>query len=222
MNNIESVEFVKYSKTEEILNSITHILGAILALVATALCIVRSVSLNRMDYLIIGLVYCLSMLTVFVCSSVYHGLPLGNAKKVMRVVDYTAIYLMLMGTITPYMLLSVVNVNYTLGWTLFLICLVATVISVILTLTSFSKTKAIRMVLYIVIGLCAFSSLFVIGDKVDPVGVKYVLAGNGAYIVGLIVFAIGAKKKYFHSVFHILVIVGAAIHFINLYLYVFI
>ena len=84
------------------------------------------------------------------------------------------------------------------------------------------KTKAIRMVLYIVIGFCAFSSLFVIGDKVNPIGVKYVLAGNGAYIVGLILFAIGAKKKYFHTIFHIFVIIGATIHFINLYQYVFI
>lgn len=222
MNKIDSIEFVNYSKTEEILNSATHIFGAILALAASTLCIVRSVALSRLDYLIIGLVYCLSMLTVFICSSVYHGLPLCNAKKVMRVIDYTAIYFMLMGTITPYMLLSVANVNHTLGWTLFIICLTATVISIILTLTSFSKTKAIRMVLYIVIGLCAFSSLFIIGDKVDPIGVKYVLAGNGAYIIGLVLFAIGSKKKYFHTIFHIFVILGATIHFINLYLYVFV
>lgn len=222
MSKIDSIEFVKYSKNEEILNSATHIFGAVLALVASFLCVARSISLNRYDYLIIGLVYCLSMLIVFVCSSVYHGLPLSNAKKVMRVIDYTAIYFMLMGTITPYMLLSVVNVNYTLGWSLFLICLLATVISIILTLTAFTRTKAIRMVLYIVIGFCAFSSLFVIGDKVDPIGVKYVLAGNGAYIIGLILFAIGAKKKYFHTIFHIFVIIGATIHFINLYLYVFV
>ena len=222
MKNLESIEFVKYTKTEEILNSVTHVFGAVLALVASFLCAQRSISLNRWDYLVIGLAYCVSMLIVFVCSSVYHGLPLSNAKKRMRVVDYTAIYFMLMGTITPYMLLSVATINHTLGWALFLICLVATVISIILTLTSFSKTKAIRMVLYIVIGFCAFSSLFVIGDKVDPVGVKYVLAGNGAYIIGLVLFAIGAKKKYFHTIFHIFVIVGAAIHFINLYKYVFV
>lgn len=222
MNNLDSIEFVKYTKTEEILNSATHIFGAILAFVASVMCVNRSLSLHRWDYLAIGLVYCFSMLIVFICSSVYHGLPLNNAKKVMRVVDYTAIYFMLMGTITPYMLLSVAKINFALGWALFLICLVATVVSIVLTLTSFSKTKAIRMVLYIVIGFCAFSSLFVIGDKVDPVGVKYVLAGNGAYIVGLILFAVGAKKKYFHTIFHIFVIIGATIHFINLYMFVFI
>ena len=222
MKEIDKIEFINYTKTEEKLNTITHIFGAVLALVATIMTVVRSTSLGRSDYLAIGLVYCLSMMLVFVCSSVYHGLPLSRAKKAMRMIDYTAIYFMLMGTITPYMLLSVVNVNYTLGWTLFLICFVATVISIILTLTSFSKTKAIRMVLYIVIGFCAFSSLFVIGDRVDPVGVKYVLAGNGAYIMGLILFAIGAKKKYFHTIFHIFVIIGATIHFINLYKFVFV
>ena len=222
MKNFESVEFVNYTKREEQLNTATHILGAILSVIASFLCVQRAFLFGRMDYLAIGLAYCLSMLVVFVCSSIYHGLPLCNAKKVMRVVDYTAIYFMLMGTITPYMLLSVAVINYTLGWTLFLICLVATIVSIILTLTAFTKTKAIRMVLYIVIGLCAFSSLFIIGDKVDPVGVKYVLAGNGAYIVGLILFAIGSKKKYFHTIFHIFVIIGATIHFINLYKFVFV
>ena len=222
MKEIDLIEFVKYTKTEEKLNTITHIFGAVLTLIATVFCIVRAALLERTDYLIIGLVYCLSMLIVFVCSSVYHGLPLCRAKKIMRMIDYTAIYFMLMGTITPYMLLSVAKINYKLGWILFIICLDATVISVILTLTSFSKTKAVRMVLYIVIGLCAFSSLFIIGDKVDPDAVKLVLMGNGAYILGLVLFAIGAKKPYFHAIFHILVVVGASIHFINLYLYVFV
>lgn len=222
MKEIDSIEFVKYSKTEEILNSSTHIFGAVLTLIATVMCINRSLTLERTDYLVIGLVYCLSMLIVFVCSAVYHGLPLCRAKKVMRMIDYTAIYFMLMGTITPYMLLSVAKINYILGWALFIICLAATVISIILTLTSFSKTKAIRMVLYIVIGFCAFSSLFVIGDKVNPDAVKLVLMGNGAYISGLVLFAIGAKKPYFHTAFHVFVIVGALIHFVNLYLYVFV
>ncbi len=222
MKEIDKIEFIDYTKTEEKLNAISHILGAVLAIVATIMTVIRSLSLDRTDYLGIGLIYCLSMLLVFVCSSVYHGLPRSRAKKFMRMVDYIAIYFMLIGTIKPYMLLSVVYVNYTLGWALFLICLTATVISIILTLTAFSQTKAIRMILYIVIGFCAFSSLFVIGDKVDPVGVRYVLAGNGAYILGLILFAIGSKKKYFHTIFHIFVIIGATIHFINLYKYVFV
>ena len=107
MKEIDAIEFVKYSKTEEILNSVTHIFGAVLTFIATIMCVIRSISLERTDYLVIGLVYCFSMLIVFVCSSVYHGLPLCRAKKVMRMIDYTAIYLMIMGTITPYMLLSV-------------------------------------------------------------------------------------------------------------------
>lgn len=222
MKEIDLIEFVNYTKKEEKLNTITHIFGALLTLFATIFCIVRSTTLGRNDYLAIGLVYCLSMLMVFVCSSVYHGLPRCRAKKVMRMIDYTAIYFMLMGTITPYMLLSVAKINYKLGWILFTLCLIATIISIILTLTAFSKTKSIRMVLYIVIGLCAFSSIFIIGDEVNPDAVKLVLLGNGAYILGLILFAIGAKKPYFHTVFHIMVVFGASIHFINLFVYIFV
>ena len=222
MKEIDLIEFVNYTKKEEILNSVTHIIGAILTLIATVMCTIRSLSLERIDYLIIGLVYCLSMLIVFTCSSIYHGLPKTKAKKVMRLIDYTAINLMIMGTITPYMLLSVAEINYTLGWLLFTICLFATVISITLTLTSFTKTKSIRMVLYIVIALCAFSSIFVIGDQVSLEGKRLVYLGNIAYALGLIPFTIGAKKQYFHAIFHLLVIIGAAIHFVNLYLYVFV
>ncbi len=221
MKEIDSIEFVNYTKKEEILNSVTHIIGAILTLIATVMCTIRSLSLERIDYLIIGLVYCLSMLIVFTCSSIYHGLPKTKAKKVMRLIDYTAINLMIMGTITPYMLLSVAEINHTLGWLLFIICLVATIISITLTLTSFTKTKSIRMILYIVIALCAFSSIFVIGDQVSIEGKRLVYLGNIAYASSLVPFTIGAKKRYFHAVFHVLVIVGAAIHFINLYIYVF-
>ena len=222
MKEIDLIEFVNYTEKEEKFNTLTHIIGAVLTVVATVMTVFRAITIQRADYLIIGLVYCLSMLTVFVCSSVYHGLPKNRAKKVMRMIDYSAIYLMIMGTTTPYMLLSVAKINYKLGRILFTICLVATVISIILTLTAFSKTKAVRMILYIVIGLCAFSSLFVIGDRVNPDGVKLVLIGNGAYILGLILFAIGAKKPYFHTVFHIMVIIGAGVHFFNLYYYVFV
>ena len=75
MKEIDRIEFVNYTKTEEKLNTITHVFGAVLALVATIMTVVRSLSLDRTDFLAIGLVYCLSMLLVFVCSSVYHGLP---------------------------------------------------------------------------------------------------------------------------------------------------
>ena len=66
MKEIDKIEFINYTKTEEKLNTITHIFGAVLALVATIMTVVRSTSLGRNDYLAIGLVYCLSMLLVFV------------------------------------------------------------------------------------------------------------------------------------------------------------
>ena len=81
MKEIDLIEFVNYTKKEEKFNTITHIFGAVLTLFATIFCIVRSTTLGRNDYLAIGLVYCLSMLMVFVCSSVYHGLPRCRAKK---------------------------------------------------------------------------------------------------------------------------------------------
>lgn len=222
MNNIDSIQFANYSEKEELLNTTTHIFGAILTLIATVLCVIRSVSLERTDYLLVSLIYCTSMLIVYVCSSVYHALSMNRAKKLMRIVDHSAIYLMIVGTITPYMTIAVARVNHTLAYTLLAVCWLATIISIVLTVTSFNKTKVIRMILYIVIGACAFSSLFVTGDKFDPRGVFFVVAGCIAYILGVILYGVGKKKPYFHAVFHIFVILGSLLHFLGLYLYVFV
>lgn len=222
MSRLDSIKLVDYSRKEDWVNSITHIIGAVFALVVTALCVARGITLNRVDYVVLSLIYGITMLSVFVCSSVYHGLRPNNAKKVMRVVDHAMINFMIVGTITPYMVLAVAPINPIIGWTLLIACWVAAITAVVITFTLFNKTKVIQMVLYMVIGWSSFMTVFVLWKHFSKDAIFLMVTGGIAYTIGAILYGIGRKKKYIHAVFHIFIILGAFLHFLGLYLYVFI
>ncbi len=222
MSRLDSIKLVDYSRKEDWVNSITHIIGAVFALVVTVLCVARGITLNRVDYVVLSLIYGITMLSVFVCSSVYHGLRPNNAKKVMRVVDHAMINFMIVGTITPYMVLAVAPLNPIMGWTLLIACWVAAITAVVITFTLFNKTKVIQMVLYMVIGWSSFMTVFVLWKHFSKDAIFLMVTGGIAYTIGAILYGIGRKKRYIHAVFHIFIILGAFLHFLGLYLYVFV
>lgn len=222
MSRLDSIKLVDYSRKEDWINSITHIIGAVFALVATFLCLGRGIERNRTDYILLSLVYGITMLTVFVCSSVYHGLKPNKAKKVMRVIDHAMINFMIVGTITPYMVLAVAPIKPIMAYGLLIACWVAAITAVVITFTMFNKTKVIQMVLYMVIGWSSFATVFVLWNHFTPTAIILMITGGIAYTVGAILYGIGRKKKYIHAVFHIFIILGALLHFLGLYLYVFI
>ena len=222
MSRLDSIKLVDYSRKEDWVNSITHIIGAVFALLVTVLCIARGIELNRFNYVILSLVYGLTMLAVFVCSSVYHALNPGNAKKVMRVVDHAMINFMIVGTITPYMVLAVAPLKPVMAYTLLIACWVAAITAVVITFTLFNKTKVIQMVLYMVIGWSSFMTVFVLWKHFSKAAIFLMVTGGIAYTIGAILYGIGRKKKYIHAVFHIFIIIGAFLHFLGLYMYVFV
>ena len=222
MSRLDSIKLVDYSRKEDWVNSITHIIGAVFALLVTVLCIARGIELNRFNYVILSLVYGLTMLAVFVCSSVYHALNPGNAKKVMRVVDQALINFMIVGTITPYMVLAVAPLKPIMAYTLLIACWIAAITAVVITFTLFNKTKVIQMVLYMVIGWSSFMTVFVLWKHFSKDAIFLMVTGGIAYTIGAILYGIGRKKKYIHAVFHIFIIIGAFLHFLGLYMYVFV
>ena len=222
MSRLDSIKLVDYSRKEDWVNSITHIIGAVFALIVTVLCVARGITLNRVDYVVLSLIYGITMLSVFVCSSVYHGLRPNNAKKVMRVVDHAMINFMIVGTITPYMVLAVAPINPVMAYSLLIACWIAAITAVVITFTLFNKTKVIQMVLYMVIGWSSFMTVFVLWKHFSKDAIFLMVTGGIAYTIGAILYGIGRKKKYIHAVFHIFIILGALLHFLGLYLYVFI
>ena len=222
MGYLDKIKLASYSRSEDWLNSISHMVGGGLSVIALILCLVRAILARRWDYALLGLVYGLTMIAMYACSSVYHALRPNRGKRAMRLVDHAMIYPMIAGTITPFAVLVIVPVRPVLGWVIFGVAWAVVAAAVYITLTLFNKTKVVQMILYLALGWMIIVAVKTLWEHFDRTGTYLMIAGGVAYTLGAILYGIGAKHKYFHSVFHFFVLAGSVLHFLALYLYVFV
>ena len=222
MGYLDKIKLANYSRREDWLNSISHMVGGGLSVVALVLCLVRAVLARRWDYAVLGLVYGLTMIAMYSCSSVYHALRPNRGKRAMRLVDHAMIYPMIAGTLTPLAVLVIVPVRPVLGWVLVGVAWAVVAAAVPITLTLFNKTKITQMVLYLALGWMVIVAVKTLWAHFDRTGMWLLVSGGLAYTLGAALYGIGAKKPYFHSVFHFFVLAGSVLHFFSLYLYVFV
>ncbi len=222
MGNLDNIKLANYSRAEDWLNSISHMVGGGLSILALLLCLIRAIVVRRWDYAILSLIYGLTMIAMYSCSSVYHALRPNRGKKAMRMVDHAMIYPMIAGTITPFAVLVIVPVNAVLGWVIVAVAWVTVAAAVPVTLTLFNKTKVTQMILYLALGWMIIVAVKTLWTHFDRTGTILMIAGGVAYTLGAVIYGIGAKRPYFHSVFHFFVLFGSILHFFSLYLYVFV
>ena len=222
MGYLDKIKLANYTRSEDWLNSISHMVGGGLSIIALILCLVRAIVVRRWDYALLGLVYGLTMIAMYSCSSVYHALRPNRGKKAMRMVDHAMIYPMIAGTISPVAVLVIVPVHPALGWAAFGVAWAVVAAAVPITLTLFNKTKVTQMILYLALGWMIIVALRVLLQTFDRTGTLLLVAGGVAYTLGAIIYGIGSKHRYFHSVFHFFVLAGSILHFFALYLFVFV
>ena len=222
MGYLDKIKLANYTRSEDWLNSISHMVGGGLSVIALILCLVRAIVVRRWDYALLGLVYGLTMIAMYSCSSVYHALRPNRGKKAMRMVDHAMIYPMIAGTISPVAVLVIVPVHPALGWAVFGVAWAVVAAAVPITLTLFNKTKVTQMILYLALGWMIIVALRVLLQTFDRTGTLLLVAGGVAYTFGAIIYGIGSKHRYFHSVFHFFVLAGSILHFFALYLFVFV
>ncbi len=195
-----------YTRGEEIMNMVTHIVGGGLGVLALLLCLLRA----RDGYGIFsGLVYALSMIALYAISSVYHGLLPGTGKKVLQVLDHCTIYLLIAGTYTPIALCALRPVDPVLGWGMFAFQWGLTALAVTLTAIDLKKYNAFSMVCYLFMGWAVLPFMEQTQAAMTTPGFGFLLAGGISYTLGAILYGIGSKKRWFHSVFHIFVVLGS-------------
>lgn len=216
--NIEEIQIPSYGRKQDIFNVISHLLGLPLAVFIAIFGIVKfsnaSISLKDLFGL---LVFAVSALTVYLISSIYHGLKnVSFKKKIFRVFDHCAIYLLIAGTYTP---VCVSMMDHTmLGLVMFIAEWAGAIIGMTLN-AFFLKSKAARIIsfiLYIIMGwLCAFCFAWL---YIPLHAFIYILIGGFVYTVGSILYALGHAHKNCHSIFHVFVLLGTIIQTIGVYL----
>lgn len=227
MNKLEKIPrtplkdrpFPDYSRREELFNSVSHACGVVVALVLMWIAVRAALQCGKPYALVSSVVYVSSLLVMFLVSSIYHGLPKGMPKQVMRVVDHCDIFVTIAGTYTPIMMLGVLPINPAMAWSILAVEWGVAVIGVVLNAIDLKKYAKFSMVCYLAMGWCVVISLKDTVAAMTWPGFSYILGGGVAYTIGAVLYLIGKRKPYRHFVFHLFVLLAAVIQFVGIWKY---
>ena len=208
-----------YTKGEEIFNMTSHIVGGAIGVAALVLCVVVS-AVHGNGYGLAGsIVYGISMILLYTMSSVYHGLRDGMAKRVMQVLDHCTIYLLIAGTYTPILLSAMRPIDPVSSWVLLGVVWGLSAVAITLTAIDLKKYNVFSMICYIGMGWCILLRVPLLIEAVGWAGFWLILLGGVCYTIGAVLYGMGRKKKYMHSVFHLFVVAGSVLHLIAILVY---
>lgn len=209
-----------YSKGEELINAITHIVGGAFFIVGAVLCMVFANSAINIWGRVSLLVYCASVFIMFAMSAIYHFLNRNKGKRVFRVFDHCAIFLAIAGTYTPLCFI-------TLGGTLWGVLIgifvwVLAILGIVLNSVNMYKKsiKVFSMLAYLGMGWCIVIAIIPLLQAWCLNGFLWLLAGGLLYSIGAVFYGLGKNKKYMHSLWHFFVLFGAILQFIAIFVYV--
>lgn len=215
--NILKISFLNqdYGKGQEIINSITHEIGAILSIVGLIMLLYISIEKEDIWRIVSFAIYGATLVFLYTSSTLYHSVTDKRKKYIFRIMDHIAIYLLIAGSYTP---LTLVLLRGPLGWIIFGVVWLIALVGIFMKIFFFSKTKILSVILYIIMGW-----LIVVATKpiisILPTGILYLLiAGGLCYSLGII-FYITPKIPYNHTIWHIFVLAGSFTHFLGYYFF---
>ena len=201
-----------YTRGEELFNMITHIVGAGLGLVALIACAIVAAFSQNVWGVVSGCVYGSCVVLLFTMSSIYHGLRVEKPKRVFRVIDHCTIFVLIAGTYTP-IVLNRFRVVYPLdAWIVFGAIWSLAVMGIALNSVDMRRFRAVSMICYLGMG---WMVIFRINRLIEVLGSAFfimILIGGILYTVGVLFYAMGKRKKYMHSVFHLFVNIASVLH----------
>lgn len=208
-----------YTNGEEIMNMVTHIVGGALGIIVLLLCVLRAASRDNSGGVVGCAIYGSTMIALYAVSSVYHGLRPCIGKKVMQVIDHCTIYFLIVGTYTAILLSCFIPAYPTMGWGLLIAEWALGILAATLTAIDLRNYRVFSMICYIAMGWGIIFFLPQIRSVMTAPGFALLLSGGIAYTVGAVLYGIGVKKRWMHSVFHIFVVLGSLLQFLSIYLY---
>ncbi len=201
-----TVTLPRQSLGEEIANSISHGLGVLLAAAGTAVMIYLAASSGGLSGAVI---YGISLTVLYTASCVYHAVPKGHAKRVLRVFDHCSIFLLIAGTYAP---ITLVALKDTIGIPLFTVIAACAVIGIVCNLIDLERFGKLSMVLYVVMGWMAILAIKPLLAISTPGQLALLVGGGVCYTAGIAFYA-HPEKKYMHFVWHLFVLAGSILHY---------
>lgn len=209
-----------YTRGEEIFNMTSHIVGGVLGIVATVLCVIFAALHGNGYGVVSGSIYGVTLIILYTMSSIYHGLnPKRPSKKVFQVLDHCTIFLLIAGCYTPVALCNIREVNAAYGWWLFGIVWALAIIGIVFNSIDLKKFKKFSMICYLLMGWFIIFRADLLIKSMDFAGLILLVSGGISYTIGAVLYGVGKKHKYFHSIFHLFILLGSFLQFFSILLY---
>lgn len=207
-----------YSLAEELVNAISHGLGGLFGILVIILCGIKTwgqpLSFTG------SILYGFSMLLLYTFSTLYHSLVPGTAKKVFQIIDHCTIYVLIAGTYTPILLAAFLPDFPVIGWGLLILQWGVSALAITLNAIDLKKYRVFSYSAYVILGWVIIFVWPVATQVIPPMGLSFLFWGGVSYTIGAILYGIGSKLPWFHSVFHIFVVIGTVLQFLSVYLYI--
>jgi hemolysin III len=204
-----------YSAKEEQVNVITHGLGLILSIPALVLLIVYASLYGTVWHIVSFSIYGSTLVILYLASTLYHAAKKPETKEKLNIFDHSAIYLLIAGTYTPFLLITL---RGTWGWSLFGVVWGLAIIGVVMKFFFISKYKVVSALAYILMGWVIVIAAKPLINGLDVAGLWWLLAGGISYTVGAILYTL-KKIPYHHAIFHVFVLGGSFAHWVTVFFY---
>jgi len=206
----------EYSVAEEIANSITHGIGALLSIGGLVVLIVYASSYGNAWHITACSIFGATLILNYTASTLYHSIPAPGAKRVLKVIDHAAIYLLIAGTYTPF---TLVTLRGPWGWALFGIVWGIAALGIIFKTTMNGRIAGVSTALYLAMGWVVVVAVKPLLGAIQSGGLELLVLGGLAYSAGVIFYA-WQKLPFNHAIWHLFVLVGSLCHFFAILYYV--
>lgn len=208
-----NIKIPNYTLGEELFNSISHGFGATLSVLALILMVIKAHgALKETTVSLFGA----TMIVLYTISCIYHALSRNlEGKKVLRVIDHCNVFLLVYGTYIP---ISLVGVGGLTGLLLFIGITIIISVGITATAIKIDKTGALQVICHLLSGWGILFFLKPLSNTIGTTGIILLILGGVMYTIGSILYGIGRKKKYIHSIFHIFCLLGTLFHFLCVYI----
>ncbi|KLV05010.1 MULTISPECIES: PAQR family membrane homeostasis protein TrhA [Photobacterium] len=206
-----------YSVAEEVANSISHGLGMIFGIVGLVLLLMQAVQADADALSITSLsIYGGSMIVLYLASTLYHAIPFARAKRALKTFDHCAIYLLIAGTYTPFLLITLrTPLAITLMAVIWLIALLGMLVKIVFVY----RFKRLSLATYLAMGWLSLIAVYPLAMSLETGGLVLLAAGGVIYSLGVL-FYVNQRIPFNHAIWHVFVLGGTVCHFLAIYFYV--
>jgi hemolysin III len=213
---ISNITVPQHSPAEELANSITHGIGAVLSIGALGILTAFSSLFGNTWHIVSCSIFGATLILLYTTSTLYHSIQIPQAKTVLRVFDHAAIFLLIAGTYTPFLL---VNIRGPWGWSLFAVVWTIALLGVVFQVSLLRRWPVASVGLYVGMGFLILFAIKPLVASITPDGLRLLIAGGLAYILGLVFYG-WSRLPYHHAVWHLFVLAGSTLHFFSVLFYV--